>query len=49
MKCQNGLLRDERDSTICLRAMEDRKMSKAEYLPFLILGIIFILLFVVCI
>lgn len=45
MKCQNGLLRDERDSTICIKAAKSRKMSWTEFLPFFILGIIFVGLF----
>lgn len=50
MKCQNGLLRNEQDSTICVRPMsKDRKLPLAEYLPLLILGILIICLFIACI
>ena len=48
MKCQNGLLRNEQDSTICVRAVtKERAMSWAECLPLLILGILIFCLFMV--
>lgn len=50
MKCQNGLLRNERDSTICTRPMSKKeKLRWAEYLPLLILGILIACLFMACI
>lgn len=49
MKCQNGQLREEGDSTLCLRIKKDRKMIWTEYLPFFILGAMLVGLLVVCI
>lgn len=47
MKCQNGLLRNERDSTICCKAMPDkRQLEWEEYLPPLILGVMIICLLI---
>lgn len=41
MKCNNVPLRDERDSTICIRALPKReRLAWMEWLPFLILGIL---------
>jgi len=49
MKCQNGQLRNEQDSTICVRPMsKERKLQWAEYLPLLILGILIIWLVMAC-
>lgn len=39
MKCQNGQLRNERDATICMMPVtEKKKLSWAECVPLFILG-----------
>lgn len=47
MKCQHGSLRNEQDSTLCVRPIsKQRELSCAEYLPLLILGILIVCLFI---
>lgn len=41
MKCHNGVLRNEQDSTLCMRAVAKKsKLHWTEYLPLFILSVL---------
>ena len=40
MKFLHGVLRDEMDSTLKLRLIPQRKLTYAEYVPFIILSVL---------